>query len=417
MGTSREKQLARQAEEKRLAELMRQHKGKAESAPPVSERTAKRMSSRDHAFYPELISACKRTRLLEDRLAFPQYGRQGHNTYAAALQRIALYQRSQVRELSDWRCRTHNAGRQFASLVRHLFARYGVPPFMDSVWFRESDGWITWFIAVGQGKNIRQVDDFTLPFTKKMAHHMMQSPATFTIEEAMRYGQILGLGGDDRAFAAVLETTMPGPEQDTHHHAFWATVLQWFVNHPMLDTAHYGPIVDYIRHRKFVPVGAVIEDNRVVRRGIPDPEFSMKGRTVEALLRDVDAWHGHLGKTGRRQLVTWKPCGRDWQFVQKSRKEVHIWTVKEVTNSYELAEEGRCMRHCVYTYLASCVRRHSAIFSLRCDDERRLTVELRLPDLAIRQARGKSNRLPTAEEQTFLARWLRACSEPSDEVS
>ena len=41
-----------------------------------------------------------------------------------------------VRPLSSWKVTSHNRRRQFSSLIRHLLARYPVPAFMDSVWFR-----------------------------------------------------------------------------------------------------------------------------------------------------------------------------------------------------------------------------------------------------------------------------------------
>ena len=39
--------------------------------------------------------------------------------------------------------------------------------------------------------------------------------------------------------------------------AFWVSVLHYFVNNPMLDTACFGPIVDYGNHQKIVPATMV----------------------------------------------------------------------------------------------------------------------------------------------------------------
>ena len=72
---------------------------------------------------------------------------------------------------------------------------------MDSVWFlgngRGAVQQHEWFLQVGRGQNIRTAD-LPLPYMKRMAHHFMQAPADFTVEAALRWGQIHGLGGDAR---------------------------------------------------------------------------------------------------------------------------------------------------------------------------------------------------------------------------
>jgi hypothetical protein len=76
----------------------------------------------------------------------------------------------------------------------------------------------------------------------------------------------------------------------------------------MLDPVHFGPIVDFVRHRKFGTENVLSEDGTVDRRPL-DPTFTMKGRTPAALLRRVDEWHRELGKDSRVPDVTWEPSG------------------------------------------------------------------------------------------------------------
>src|SRR5918997_6500639 len=59
---------------------------------------------------------------------------QGAPRYADALLALSAHRRDWVRPLDAWRARSHNARRQFASLLRHLLARYEVPAFLDSAW-------------------------------------------------------------------------------------------------------------------------------------------------------------------------------------------------------------------------------------------------------------------------------------------
>ena len=165
-----------------------------------------------------------------------------------------------------WKPQTHNSRRQFASLARHLFAEWPVPAFMDSGWFlgngRGAIQQQEWFLHVGRGQNIRTAD-LPLPYTKRMAHHFMQAPADLTVEAALRWGQIHGLGGSERLARAVLGTRLG---TSFGHDDFWITVLQFFIANPMLDLAHVGPIIDYIEQQRFVSQDVFVAPGVVERK-------------------------------------------------------------------------------------------------------------------------------------------------------
>ena len=71
---------------------------------------------------------------------------------------------------------------------------------MDAVWFiedgEEARRQQDWFSHIGAGQNMRTAEVPT-ELSKKMAHHFLQAPEHYTIEEALRYGQIKGQGGGD----------------------------------------------------------------------------------------------------------------------------------------------------------------------------------------------------------------------------
>lgn len=82
-----------------------------------------------------------------------EFGRRVGNSYMEALVNIAAYHRTWLRPVEDWKPTSHNARRQFASLLRHLFVRYDdMPPFFDTVWFEghycEAARHRKWFIRV-----------------------------------------------------------------------------------------------------------------------------------------------------------------------------------------------------------------------------------------------------------------------------
>ena len=125
---------------------------------------------------------------------------------------------------------------------------------MDSVWFRgaheEARIQQSWFLHLGGGANIRTADLLPLGLTKNMAHHFLQAPDTYTVEEALRYGQIMGQDGDEALVEAVIDTRLGSSFE---HESFWATVIQFLVRHPMLDPDLIGPIVDFIHEQRFEP--------------------------------------------------------------------------------------------------------------------------------------------------------------------
>ncbi len=339
----------------------------------------------------------------------PQYPRHDDNTFVGGLLAFARHSTSWLRPVEDWKPQTRNVCRQFASLARHLFVRWPVPACMDSVWFKggspDALRQQRWFLHVGGGQNIRTAD-LSLPYTKKMAHHFMQAPPEYTIEVALRWGQIHGLGGDARLVRAILGTRLGTTFENED---FWATVIQFFVAHPMLDRAQIGPIIDYLHHEKFVPKEVFVAPGVVEQREPPQPYLNLKGRTPASLLREVESWHSTLA-AARFPLVEWPSSGIEgFLSVEETGGSPKIWTITELCSTKALVAEGREMRHCVASYAQSCAHGDCSIWTLEVETaERRsklLTIEVRSDTRMIVQAKGKGNMLPGEKHRALLRRW------------
>ncbi len=135
------------------------------------------------------------------------------------------------------------------------------------------------------------------------------------------------------------------------------------------------------------------------------------------MLRLMREWHHDLANARDVKDIAFSPSGLKpgtW-YTQKPKSEgdgKYCWTFHEVMSSRELAAEGRHMKHCVYSYTYSISNGHCSIWSMRCDNERMLTVEVRptrgmAGNGTIVQARGKYNRLATAQEMVVLKEWAR----------
>jgi hypothetical protein len=240
-----------------------------------------------------------------------------------------------------------------------------------------------------------------------MAHHFMIAPEYLSIDAALRWGQIFGLGGNARLVESVVGTRL-GTHFDNDE--FWTTVLRFFVANPILDPAQVGPIVDYIHSQRFEP------EERPGALAAPTvapalPLFSMKGRTAASLLRQVETWHRQLARSAQYP-VEWRACGiPSFAFVEGSEhsQSNKRWTIREILSSKALTEEGRAMRHCVASYARSCAKGACSIWSLQVKDRdgtrRVLTVEVRLPGRLICQARGRFNARASEKELQVLQRW------------
>lgn len=385
-------------------------------------RALKSLAHRTHAFRAAqrlLIHVCRTTELLSAAPVVAEYGVQAGNSFVEALIALAVHGSAWVREPEDWQPRTHNVRRQFASLARHLFAKWSVPAFMDSVWFR-GYGDVAferqrWFIHVGQGQSIRTAA-LPLPFTKRMAHHFMLAPADLSVEGALRWGQILALGGGERLARAVITTRLSNSFEAED---FWSTVLEWLVAHPMLDPTHVGPIVDFLQHQKFVPQHRIrfvpqpgapgaADDGPALP---PQPHLTMKGRTPDSLLKQVAAWHQKLSKT-EQPAAEWWPSGiKAFEFIEgTSADSLKVWTITELLSTKALFAEGRAMKHCVASYARSCAAGACSIWTLEVETSeeprrRVLTVEVNNRTRVICQARGKCNVMPGEKHRGILRRW------------
>lgn len=352
-----------------------------------------------------------RARFFDGSPALPGRGDLTHNTHLEALAQIACYSRSWRRPVEAWRPATRNARRQFSSLLRHLFARYDdLPQFFDSVWFTDSQSQEAehrdWYVHVGRGESLR-TRRLPIEYTKRMAHCFMHAPHNLSVTQALRWGQVHGLGGDERLARAVLGVRrLTTFENDD----FWSSVLRWFIDHPMLDRTHVGPIADYLHHQRFAPQEVLVGANGREHTPPREPNLTMRGRTPESLLRQVNRWHGRLASDNTYQVRDWPSCGIEgFEFAEGSQSNLRVWTIRELLGSKSLAAEGRKMKHCVATYASSCARGRCSIWTMEVDAldgvTKALTLEVHNQTRTISQARGKTNRLPTDKERNILTRW------------
>jgi len=335
-----------------------------------------------------------------DLLSPMPLGRQPSSARAAyffkGLVALAHNQAHWLRNVAAWEPCGDCPLRQFGSLARHLLADHLVPKFMDLVWFldpsQEARQKQKWFRHLGRGGGI-QGTDIPLRLTKNMSYHFMYAPDHYTVEQAFRWGQILGFGGEPAVVEAVISTRL-GRSFD--HEAYWSKVIQFFVYNAELVLRHVGPIVEYLRFQKhFFKV---------------EPPLPEKRKAVIRLLEKVAKWQPPTRATSSTPSIRWDSLGiNGLEYDEEQRWSRRTWTIRELLDSNELIVEGRVMRHCVASYVGRCAKQRSSIWSMTCYSclglEHVLTIEVDPSTRTIVQAKGKRDSHPSPEARKIMLRW------------
>jgi hypothetical protein len=296
-----------------------------------------------------------------------------------------------------------------------------VPSFFDSAFFQgntpEAHVQQNWFKHVGMGQNIRTAG-VPMRITKRMAHALMQKQDhRLTVYQAMRMIQFDVLKGGNLTWH-ISWTISHGPlGESLENDDFWETVVQFIGNQNFLDRSYIDPIVDYIRHQKFTPQRIPQPDGTEIEGPPSHPNFCMKGRSPNKLLRQVDEWHQELTGMEDVGLEIWEPSGfaefEHTAFDPEIKRNVQ-WTVHELVTSQQLYAEGRIMRHCVGSYTRRCTLGETSIWSLRALDldateenqiqEHVLTIEVDPEKRAVVAHAGKYNLKPFSRKHIAIQR-------------
>lgn len=311
-----------------------------------------------------------------------------------------------LRPVEEWSPRGKSRATIFHSLVDHLLVEYRVPDFLYSVFTanpmrdRNAKALAHFFRYVAQGGspyNYMRSAFLPLVMTRKMCHELMHTTKDMNFYEAVRRAQARALGGNRAVVKAICRSRLGrGFRKDER---FWLTVIKWFCEAEDLNLDRVGPLIDFISNRRRANAG-----------------FSMKGRTARSMLRAMEEWHRELARACKVENVVFKKSGIPegiWKFPGKTpagQPTTIVWDIREILASQELADEGRLMHHCVYSYVNWVKDGTISVWSLRRDREPLLTVEVRNRNREIVQARGRYNRRGTAPELNKLKRWAAEAS-------
>jgi len=334
----------------------------------------------------------------------------GHHLGVEALVHLSRYRNWHIRPISDWEGTNASWRPVVSMLADRLICRYKLPVFLSSSWYAidsMAERKRNWFVAYSRGGSFRSLN-LPMVMTRKMEHIFLASQDHLHIEHGFRRAELIALGAPAEVVNAILSTRLA---TDLSHGEFWRTVWVFLVqNCRDIDPAQIGPMIDFIHAVRHERIRVETADG--IRKLDPlQPLFSMKGRTVQSMLRLMNEWHRSLGKGG--PAFFWKGLPVSPLVLDETNEDglgvPRRWQMVELTSSSQLRSEGAALHHCVASYADRCRRGASSIWSLRFWRGEKLhhvlTVEVDPNRRAIIQARGRANRPASGKPLQLLQDW------------
>jgi hypothetical protein len=306
---------------------------------------------------------------------------------------------SSFRCVEDWKPKGKGYQALLVSLANHLFAVYSVPSFIWSIFWDEPNLMLSKLVTkVAGGASLYSLTAngrFPVPLTKKQCHALLKMPAKFSFIEAVRYVQVMAAGGDLTFFEQWIKSQHVRTIQSLPLEQFWSQVLVWLGQQQELQPKMVLRLIDYI---------AFLRSNH--------GNFSLKGRTLPNLLFSMQEWQRlerlqklamglNLPESGLMSS-RWESLVLDKRTKQVVKKH---WTVSEILSEERLLNEGRTMKHCVYSYRKNIHKGRCSIWSVSCNKQPLLTLEVNNSYKQIVQVKGKNNREPLSTELPVIKVW------------
>lgn len=324
-----------------------------------------------------------------------------------------------IRDPDSWKpqLKTRDAARLRLAAARHLFARYPVPSHLEHIWIDEAglghDEIVRrkrWYIAAAGGGSLYKAGASAF-LSRKEVHAFLNPLGQVGFDEAIWQAVARSHTGDPALVTRIARSMIARTPRGEI--AFWREATQFFCAQPT-TLEEIDDLCDYIAHRR--------------RR---ERKFGLKGRSLAALRRLMNAWHHDLAVIARieaarrRAELAWhhtparaaEPAAHwagtslaDWTWSPSSAKRDE-YMVTQLRMAEDLVAESRAMRHCVASYASKCIAGYASIWSLRHRHagrtQRLLTIELDRAHRAV-QVRGFANRVAHPDERKVLERWAKA---------
>lgn len=330
------------------------------------------------------------------------------------------------------------------TLLEHLFVAYQAPAFLKRCWYRVADEsniqWLLCFVLYAQGGSLKALATFFgwKVASHKLWHQLFSCPATMLPHEAVLYAEFKRMGGWAEDFAClmandayVIDLLNPPSEGDWE---FWYDTCRWTISKQYdLHASQHSKVLSWARHqftefarqgdsyrlqgRSLNKVMESIAEYEQAQRQLELARARMAERARQVSMARIEERErlqeeyrleqavnlaGDYYDIDEPVFVSWKGRGWNWQ----TRAHGLQWHFVELTSTQELINEGNAMDHCVGGYSMSCVEGESVIVSLRCDGQRKATIEVDPLTKVLIQLQGKCNAAPKQSVQSLVSAWF-----------
>lgn len=312
--------------------------------------------------------------------------------YIEVLMRISTFGIKMVRPVESWKRPSFDPDEQLEDLIDFCFAKYPTPVFLATAFYTVSLRHQLWYVQLGVGKSVKELNGIPAYFTSKMGHEFRNTPRGYDVHQALIRARALGYGATHKVADQLAWSRLTEVQGND---VFWGTVIQFFSNQKHLAHWDLLKLLEYLEMR--------IQRSR---------RYTMKGRTLKALENQAQEWHLEMQKMrNEANYISWPSSGilpLSFEVIKDNTKTVTYKTV-ELLNSDVLYEEGYDMNHCVADYIDDCYEGSSAIFSLRKYSGENMkkvaTIEINLESLEILQIEGNCNTPPPSEALIAIQSW------------
>jgi hypothetical protein len=245
--------------------------------------------------------------------------------------------------------------------------------------------------------------ELPFPLTKRQCHRVLASHQSSDFLTAVRAAQFADLSDDRRLLGAWLSSEIGPRVHPPKTEEFFLTFVRLCAQTPRFNPDAFEPLLDYLRHRR--------RENT---------DLSLKGRTIQSLVRGMEEWHTELHQS-RAHLADGKTVFPSSGFNEavysasvrnKGADPIHrTWRIREILTPKDLHLEGKKQRHCVASYARFILENRTSIWSLTVNEgfgpERALTFQLQNQQKSVVQIRGFANRRAKNSELKIIVRWAK----------
>lgn len=181
---------------------------------------------------------------------------------------------------------------------------------------------------------------------------------------------------------------------------FWQAVFtvlykEWVKDAEGMMISQIPHLLDHIEFQRYVPLRPL--------------QYSVRGRTFDSMVRDMNEWHNTQNFRVRRKDLRqrWEPLSFGIYTTQIDNIE---YRVQELNTGVSLLKEGRKMKHCVMSYINSCISHSTHIFSIKQRKTRgyKHLATIEVQDNTVAQAQSTCNRRLNEIQMEILGEWMEA---------